>query len=309
MKCPLCDNKVQQGINIDTSSIVLLWRKLGVNVANIFNCSSISKHQCANCGLGFYYPPCPGDDRFYGNLASWDWYYKHPGKSEYSFTVKMVAPGMTLIDVGCGIGEFSTYLPTGVKFIGAELSSKSVEIANSLGRNVQQIDITAAPPDFSNSFDIVTCFQVLEHIVDLRIFFSALADLCKPGGTIVIAVPNNDGFVGDAVNNVLNMPPHHVLLWNKKSLHYLANQFGLGIVEYAEEPLSNVHRYWGFTVYINKFFMKVVGSTPKVVDLSITGRFFYKIAALLARPFSRIYSNLILSGHSSIIVLQKPSND
>jgi 2-polyprenyl-3-methyl-5-hydroxy-6-metoxy-1,4-benzoquinol methylase len=307
MKCPLCSCQAREKQSLDTASIVSLWMKLGVDVTKIFQCDTISKLECSNCGLGFYAPLCPGDDEFYGKLATWDWYYKHPGKSEYEFTSSMVEPGMKLIDVGCGIGELYSNLVSGVEFIGAELSSKSVEIAKSLGRNVHKIDITVTPANFQNKFDFVTCFQVLEHIVDIRSFFFSLMSLCKPGGTIVIAVPNNDGFVGDAVNNILNMPPHHLLLWNKSSLHYLSNDFGLTVVDYVEEDLSDVHRHWGLTVLINKFFLKLIGKTPKVIDIGITGRVIYKLSALLARLICGISPNLVTVGHSSIIVLRKPN--
>lgn len=309
MKCPLCSSQATEKSKVNSDLIVRLWAKRGVGVSNLFETNTISKFKCTNCGVGFYYPPCPGDDAFYGKLASWEWYYKHSGKSEYNVAANLIKPGMRIIDVGCGIGEFSTHLAVGVDFVGAELSSKSVYIAKSLGRNVNQIDITKAPQEYVNNFDVVTCFQVLEHIVSLHEFFFGLVNLCKPGGIIVIAVPNNDGFVGDAVNNIFNMPPHHILLWNKSSLHYLAKQYGLNVVDYTEEPLSDVHRYWGFTVVINKILLRFIGSSPKVIDISILGRFIYKASALLARLVSNFNARLVPSGHSAIIVLRKPDNE
>jgi hypothetical protein len=105
------------------------------------------------------------------------------------------------------------------------------------------------------------------------------------------------------------MPPHHILLWNKSSLYFLAKQHGLSVVDYSEEPLSDVHRYWGFAVFINKMFLNFIGSSPKVVDISLCGKLIYKASALLARIVSRFNSSLVPSGHSSIIVLQKPNNE
>jgi 2-polyprenyl-3-methyl-5-hydroxy-6-metoxy-1,4-benzoquinol methylase len=306
MKCPLCNSQAKLKQSINVASLINLWQRVGIDVSKIFSLKFIHKYKCDNCGLGFYSPPSPGDDHFYSSLATWDWYYKHPGKSEYKYTAEILSPGMKLIDVGCGIGEFSSYLPKGVEFYGAELSTKSIEIAKSLGRNVSNIDITLPEERFINNFDVVSCFQVLEHIVDVNSFFKALIDLCKPGGLIVLAVPNNDGFVGDAFNNVLNMPPHHCLLWNRRSLHFLARKFSVDVIDYVDEELSDVHRYWGFSVRINKFLRKFIFLKElNPIDLSIKSRFIWIVSSLLARPLSLIWPNLVKSGHSSIILFRK----
>lgn len=309
MKCPLCDAQSKISENIPSPSIILLWNKRGVNVKDIIKADSIAKIKCNACGLGFYYPPCPGDDNFYGELAKWGWYYKHPGKSEYDYSAKKIVSGMEVIDVGCGIGEFYAYLPKHVKFLGVEQSSKSVEIATDLGRNVMQMDITVAPADFLNRFDVVTCFQVLEHVVDIHAFFKAVVDLCKPNGKIIVAVPNNDGFVGDAVNNLFNMPPHHVLLWNKRSLNYLADAFNLEVVEYYEESLSKVHRFWAFTTVTYKFLCGLLGFERKTVELSIYNRCLYVLSAAIALPFGFVFRKYVSPGHSSVIVFRKKVNE
>ena len=282
---------------------------MDVDVSKILNYPWLYKFKCKCCELGYYYPEAAGSDAFYSRLAEWEWYYGHEGKTEYSIAASLVATDNKVIDVGCGIGELLTHLPSDAVFFGVELSSRSVEIAKSLNRNVRQVDITKAPPHFKNNFDVVTCFQVLEHIVDIHSFFSALISLCKPGGIIVLAVPNNDGFVGRAVNNILNMPPHHVLLWNKKSLYFLAKRHNLVIYDYVEEPLSQVHRYWGFTVLVNSFLIRVMRISSKTVDVSFTGKIFSKLSSMLARPLSKVFPRLILSGHSSILVLRKPLDE
>jgi 2-polyprenyl-3-methyl-5-hydroxy-6-metoxy-1,4-benzoquinol methylase len=308
MECPLCKGCSNLDQSVSVVDLVALWNTVGVDVRRIVGSEDIGKYACDNCGLGFYFPFFPGDDKFYGSLALWDWYYKHPGKTEYEFSSKLALPGMRLIDVGCGIGEFSEFLPKQVDFLGVELSSKSVELANTLGRNVKQIDINNAPDDFNNHFDMVTCFQVLEHIVDVDAFVKSLIKLCKPGGIIVIAVPNNDGFVGGAVNNMLNMPPHHILLWNKSSLYFLASKYNLIVDTYIEERLTDIHRRWFFSVFIRRIFMRLLSKPIKVVDhdKTLLVRLINRLATYLSRPLTFIFPKLNRPGHSSIIVLKKP---
>ena len=308
MKCPLCEAKPLLDQSVSVVDLVALWDTAGINVERIFSDKEIGKYACDNCDLGFYFPFFPGDDKFYGSLALWDWYYKHPGKTEYEFSSKLALPGMRLIDVGCGIGEFSEFLTKQVDFLGVELSSKSVELARTLGRNVKQIDINNAPDDFNNHFDMVTCFQVLEHIVDVDVFVKSLIKLCKPGGIIVIAVPNNDGFVGSAVNNILNMPPHHILLWNKSSLYFLASKYNLIVDTYIEERLTDVHRRWFFSVMIKRIAMRLLFKPITVIDndKTLLARVINRLATFLSSPLAFVFPKLNRPGHSSIIVLKKP---
>lgn len=305
MECTLCGHQAHCEQVINVESIIALWDKLGVSTSRLFKDEVISIFKCCDCGIRFYSPACSGDDEFYGSLAAWDWYYKHSGKSEYELSSALISAGDKVLDVGCGIGEFASFLPPGADFLGFELSSTSVEIAQSLARNVQKVDINFAPKYLINNFDCVTCFQVLEHVEDIQTFFKSLVSLCKPGGLIVIAVPNNDGFIGSAINNILNMPPHHVLLWNRQSLEYLAMKFNLEVIKFVEEPLADIHRHWAYTVFFNRMIKKIIGAKPKTIDLSLLGKIVNKVSALLAYPLHKIKPNIISSGHSAIIVLRK----
>ncbi|AGX86151.1 class I SAM-dependent methyltransferase [Candidatus Symbiobacter mobilis] len=305
MRCPLCYNTPQILELINSEDVIAIWGKVGIDVSQAIRKSEITKCQCNICGLGYYYPFIPGDALFYGKLADWDWYYKHPGKTEYEFTLSVLNAKINLFDVGCGIGEFSTYLPDGVNYFGSDLCEKSVEIAKSMGRNVDLIDIMKISDSLKDSFDAVTCFQVLEHVIDIHGFFSALVSLCKPGGIIVLAVPNNSGFIGYAVNNILNMPPHHVLLWSKKSLIYLANKYNIEVLNYVEEKLSDVHRHWAVTTMVRFYLCNIIQRKQKTVDISFIGRIIGKISSLFAYPIGKLFPNLVTVGHSSIIVLKK----
>ena len=51
-------------------------------------------------------------------------------------------------------------------------------------------------------------FQVLEHVASPYDFIRGCVDSLKQG-VLILAVPSSDGFAGMAINNVLDMPPHH----------------------------------------------------------------------------------------------------
>ena len=62
-------------------------------------------------------------------------------------------------------------------------------------------------------YDAVTSFQVLEHVTEPASFLRACVKALRPGGRLLLGVPNNDSFLGLLEDNWLNMPPHHMSLW------------------------------------------------------------------------------------------------
>jgi 2-polyprenyl-3-methyl-5-hydroxy-6-metoxy-1,4-benzoquinol methylase len=85
---------------------------------------------------------------------------------------------------------------------------------------------------------VVTSFQVLEHVTDPRQFLLDMAAAAKPGGRVMIGVPNSGGFVGRDPRAVLNAPPHHMGLWSRTSLERVAEIVGLRVERMEVEPLN-----------------------------------------------------------------------
>ncbi len=102
--------------------------------------------------------------------------------------------GRSILDVGCGKGDFvDAGLRAGWDIHGIELAQPAVEIAQSFGLPVKRLDF------FSNairpaSHDIVTLFEVLEHLPDPISFLRRAADVVKPGGLVYLTTPNFDCF-------------------------------------------------------------------------------------------------------------------
>jgi 2-polyprenyl-3-methyl-5-hydroxy-6-metoxy-1,4-benzoquinol methylase len=304
--CPLCGAPQNTGANVDTQGLIGLWERFGVPVRRLFGTAAIARYTCAACGLGFYHPFIPGDGEFYNAVGAWDDYYTHTGKTEFPFVASLISPGQHVIDVGSGIGEFSSFMPAGSQYVGVELSTAAVEKARSLGRDVRRMNIIDCDDEHAAAYDVVACFQVLEHIDNIHEFFPALLRLSKPGGIAAVAVPNNDGFVGTAINNMLNLPPHHVLLWNRTSLEYLAGSYGLTIEQYVVEPLQGIHRRWAHTVVITRALCRLVNIRYAPVDRTLFTRIIAKFASKVSLLTTLLVPALVESGHSSIIILRTP---
>jgi 2-polyprenyl-3-methyl-5-hydroxy-6-metoxy-1,4-benzoquinol methylase len=92
-----------------------------------------------------------------------------------------------LLDIGCGTGDFlSVAKSVGWQTVGFEPNDKARNLA--LSKGVELVTETTDLPDAS--FDVITMWHVLEHVPDVEAQIKELRRLVKPGGTIVIAVPN-----------------------------------------------------------------------------------------------------------------------
>jgi SAM-dependent methyltransferase len=70
-----------------------------------------------------------------------------------------------VVDVGCGTGALlAEFRKCGVSGIGLEYSASALEICRSRGLDVRQFDIESASERSDESCDVVTCFEVAEHL-------------------------------------------------------------------------------------------------------------------------------------------------
>src|SRR5205807_2082657 len=96
----------------------------------------------------------------------------------------------TLLDVGCGSGEVLRVAERrGWTATGVEPVAESAKIAQQRGLDVREalLDDAGLP---EHSFDVVTAFHVLEHMPDGVGFLRMLARYARPGGLVVVEVPN-----------------------------------------------------------------------------------------------------------------------
>lgn len=96
----------------------------------------------------------------------------------------------SLLDVGSGTGEvLATGRDRGWQVQGVEPESTAAEMARGRGLDVvtSMLEQAGVPEE---SWDVVSAFHVLEHIPDPVEFLRTLARWARPGGHLVIEVPN-----------------------------------------------------------------------------------------------------------------------
>jgi SAM-dependent methyltransferase len=106
-------------------------------------------------------------------------------------TISKYKHGGDILDIGCSSGGFLASLKGGPwRLYGIEASLPTAERARALtGADVFAGDVADAdfPP---NSFDVITCSDVLEHLYEPYEVFQKVSSWLKPGGIFYIFVPN-----------------------------------------------------------------------------------------------------------------------
>jgi len=110
-----------------------------------------------------------------------------------------LAPGQTLLDVGCGAGGPALRIASisGCAVFGVDVHERAVVTASSLAAqrglteraNFRATDATGSLPFSEASFDAITCIDAINHFPDRACVLAEWARLLKPGGRLLFTDP------------------------------------------------------------------------------------------------------------------------
>lgn len=195
--CPACSH---------ATSHLLDWEYSGLG-DSVFNYTA-QFHSCPSCGLVYVENI---DDRtlarFYADECS---YFEKPhfsidapaNREKYAFYSSVLSDrgvtGTNMADIGCGRGGFVNWLAgsgwqgrcCGIDVDTRSLCSTAVQPENVSFRNGDALNL----PFADESLDLVTCFHVLEHIRNLHGVLAEAARVLRPGGHLLIEVPDAESY-------------------------------------------------------------------------------------------------------------------
>lgn len=260
--------------------------------------------ECRRCGLDFvesvpadiaglygeaYFQKSGGETIPFEGYADYD---AIPA-SEFSWRVNLVrqfgAPGGKLLDIGCATGKFLELASkAGWEAHGVEISGFAARLARRRGFNVHCGTLeTAAYPD--GAFDIVTAFDLLEHLPEPRRFLVEVKRILKPGGVFIVLTPNAGAFRALAAGNGwigYTVSLEHILYFRPRTLKailretFAADPFMIAmdqgeydalvaVVRYADpgEPVGRAKRKRSKVLFVNRTdaFARPGGDTVQMV--------------------------------------------
>jgi len=280
-KCPLCGSKkfIMLG-KFSIDQIIDMWvERANFNpIADVYRHKILEKRRCLDCGLHFYNYHLPDSNTLYEQLMKAIPYYPN-FRWEYGLASQYIAEhgAESLIEIGAGTGCFIERVQNMVSYaLASEYNQDALNVCRQkelhcLGEDVSRI---------KDKFDVVCAFEVLEHVWDNHKFMENCIRLLKKGSKLIFGTPDPEGIL--SVNGIgfLNLPPHHQFDFSYQAFEYLAQKYGLKIVEYQKSELQYRH----YARYVENLTGKTL-SEPDIPGFVLTRKQF--------------------SGHSHFVVFEK----
>ena len=132
-----------------------------------------------------------------------------------------------ILDIGCGVGYFlDVAKERGWDVYGTEFTDESMKINSAKGFKMNQGKLDANKYE-SSSFDIVTSFEVIEHIHNPREEITQVKTILRSGGLFYCTTPNFNSLSRWQLKEKWNVIvfPEHLSYYTPKSMHQLLSSF------------------------------------------------------------------------------------
>ena len=232
--------------------------------------------RCTRCGHGVSMPPLPDVAFLYDDRDSQDF---QPNATGVARTIKNIAFRLQakrlwhqiggchgrVLDFGCGSGQFTRILgevASPAQVIGADMhATPPGELTT---------DAYLSPRDLrdkSGAFDVVLAMHVLEHDGDAARLLTTMTGYVRPGGKVVIEVPNIDCVWARWFGKYWDpwYLPYHRQHFNRGSLLKMMQRSGLEIESVHRETVPSMGRT----------FANIAGTSKNV---------FWLLLGILAHP-------------------------
>ena len=202
--------------------------------------------QCQDCGIVYLEPQEKNLKEFYSkdyrniytpiigkivdSKESFDIYLPYQ-QARIDLIKEKLNPEMKALDIGCSSGHFLYALKPYVEEVtGIEFNKENAEFVNKvLGIQVHTCPIEDTDISMEH-FDLITAFQVLEHIDKPLEFLKTISKYLKPGGLLYIEIPN----INDALVSLYNVEPYcdfwfrepHIFYYYPKTLYLILEKPG-----------------------------------------------------------------------------------
>jgi len=166
----------------------------------------------------------------------------------------------TILDIGCGLGEFLWILQkNGYEIGGCDVDEACIERTRNIIKDVKYADVQRLSNYYSNnSFDLITCFHVLEH---LSYPYETMLEIRKVTKKYAIfAVPN-------ARYIAFNERDTHLFSWNRRTFTNIIESAGFNIILISEDWTNIIPEVLKLTPILSKILLRVFYDPFEIIAL------------------------------------------
>lgn len=205
-----------------------------------------------------------GDDYFHGATAGFGYVDYDNDKAPMEETFErylcdidglLTTGGKTLFDIGAATGVFLNLARArGWSVSGVEVSRVASQTAREKGLQVYTGTLDEGLSMFPESIDVVTMWDVLEHLMNPTQTIASVHRVLKPGGILAITTPDSSSAVARlfGLHWHLVVPPEHLILFGRTSLRVLLEHAGFTVckvtrvgkrftLQYVVQTLARLH--------------------------------------------------------------------
>lgn len=237
--CPICGHASTYWVTVAQSADASLR-----HTESDYNRSRFHMFRCQRCGHGHHYPGVEDEQMLltlYGEDYANDYVPDASNnqflrrKEQYGLDVSYLMPFLpqghiTVLDVGCSVGEYLSVMPSSWEKHGFEVNAHEIEY---LGRHHSQIrvydDLDQIP---DREFNVITLRGVIEHLFEFDTVLLLIKRAIKSGGHVFISATPDFGSPCAVVyrehwNQVC--VPYHYHHFSVSSLSILFAKYGFGL--------------------------------------------------------------------------------
>ncbi len=203
---------------------------------------------------------------------------KHALQKKISLITSLNNGAGSLLDIGAGTGDFLKQAKKkSWKISGVEPNESARKLAKEKGVNLKKrIEYYE-----EERFDVITLWHVLEHLPNLEKTISTIENLLKPGGILIVAVPNYKSF--DAKHYKSNWAaydaPRHLWHFSRSSMERLFSK---------DMELEKIK-----PMVFDSFYVSLLSEKNKTGKQNLIKAFLIGLQSNLSAWITREYSSLI----------------
>lgn len=201
---------------------------------------SLTEQICNHCHA-IYLNPCYSNKGFSILFAEAGQSYgsstQRPNEQYDWIKERTTVAGKSLLDIGCGSGNFLKSLPNNINKIGIDIDAPSIATAQQNNPDITFICSAFEEINYQENVDIITMFHVLEHLQDPLKTLKRLHQLASENTAFIVEVPIIENGLTNDINGFFSA--QHLTHFSRNSFKNILTLSGWHIQEWFEQTDYN----------------------------------------------------------------------